>query len=237
MMSEFKNILDRDGSVNFYMFSGGTNFGFYNGANYNDRFLPTQTSYDYDALIGEDGVPTQKFYKVREEIIKRNHKNLPELPVIPPRKNYGKVTMEKYAKLIDNLENIGKKYESATPLPMEELGQDYGFILYKTKISGPREKSNLIIDELHDRAMIFLDGKYVKTLERFGDMELEIEIPKSGGELSILVENMGRINYGPKLGEYKGITNGVRLERQYLYNWEMWTLPLKDLKNINYKKL
>lgn len=235
MMEEFKLMLARGASVNFYMFIGGTNFGFYNGANYDKRYLPTQTSYDYDALLREDGRITEKYLAVRE-VMKERLGELPEIPEDLPRKSYGRVEMQEYASLFKNLETLGRKHTSPTPVPMEKLGQDYGFILYKTFITGPKEKGDLVIDELHDRALIFFNGKYIKTVERFGDMEIKLSIPEKGGELLILVENMGRINYGPKLGEYKGITNHVRLERQLLFNWETWTLPLKDISGLAFSE-
>ena len=237
MMVEFKKILDRDASVNFYMFSGGTNFGFYNGANYDKKFLPTQTSYDYDALIGENGNPTEKYHKVREEISKRFNKTLPNIPEVPKKINYGRVKLDSYASLFSSLDVIGTKYITTTPLPMEKLDQNYGFIAYKTYISGPRDESILTIDKLHDRALVFFNGEYIKTLERFGDLELKLSIPGGGGNLLILVENMGRINYGPKLGEFKGITNAVRLGRQILFHWETWTLPMDNMENLAFQKL
>lgn len=235
MMDEFNLMLDRNSSVNFYMFMGGTNFGFFNGANYDKKYLPTQTSYDYDALLREDGRTTEKYHTIRK-IMEKRLGTLPEIPEDKVRRSYGRVEMKEFTSLFENLKTLGTKHITTTPMPMEKLGQDYGFILYKTRITGPREESELVVEDLHDRALIFFNGKYIKTVERFGDMEIKLSVPEGGGELMILVENMGRINYGPKLGEYKGITSHVRLGRQLLFHWETWTLPLKDISSLTYNE-
>lgn len=113
---------------------------------------------------------------------------------------------------------------------MEELDQSYGFVLYRTRISGPRETAELVVDGLGDRAQVFLDGRPVGVLDRTaeGEQALRLAVPAGGARLDLLVENLGRVNYGPQLADRKGITGGVRLGGQLLLGWRMYGLPLDD---------
>jgi beta-galactosidase len=227
------NMLQTGASVNFYMFHGGTNFGFYNGANHSDKYEPTITSYDYDSLLDEAGRPTKKYFAVQEVLAKYNEVDLKLMPEERPVMSLGPVSLTKQVSLFDCLHQLSTPVQTACPEPMEVLGQDYGFILYTTDVSGPREETELVLQEVHDRALIFLDGEYKGVIERWNkDTSIKLTIPKEGAKLSIFVENMGRINYGPQLKDYKGITEGVRLERQFLFNWTIHSLPLDDLSKL-----
>lgn len=224
-------------SVNFYMFHGGTNFGFYSGANYGGFYEPTVTSYDYDSALSENGELTEKYYAFREVIGKYAEVDESILPEPIRKKAYGRIPLTARAELFDSLSLLSRPVERTCPEPMEKLGQNYGFILYTTRVSGPREKASLILQEVHDRALVFLDGEYKGVLERWDkESKVELEIPKEGAELSILVENMGRVNYGPKLKDYKGITEAVRLGYQALYHWTIHTLPLDDLSPLKFQE-
>ncbi|MBP1988746.1 glycoside hydrolase family 35 protein [Paenibacillus eucommiae] len=226
-------MLKANASVNFYMFHGGTNFGFYNGAN-NPEYAPTITSYDYDVLLDEAGDPTPKFHAVRKVI--ENYVELGELVLPDPikKKSYGQVHMTEQIGLLDHLDAFSTPSQHTCPEPMEKLGQDYGFIMYTTHISGPRIKGSLFVQDVHDRAMIFLDDKFIGIIERDHKemLSVELEIPHQGAKLSILVENMGRTNYGPLLKDYKGITEGARFANQFLYDWTIHTLPLDSVSSI-----
>lgn len=230
-------MLAADVSVNFYMFHGGTNFGFYNGANCQqpDLYEPTVTSYDYDALLDEAGEPTDKYYAVREVIAK--HETLSELN-LPPRINcrsYGRINLTEHAGLFDHLDHLSVPFSSVTPIPMEKAGQSYGFILYTTRISGPRQMEELHLQDVRDRALVFLDGEFKAVIERSPDGQaVSFEVPAGGSRLDILVENMGRINYGPFLKDRKGITEGVRFGFQFLFDWTIRPLPLEDLSKLSY---
>ncbi|MCA0757694.1 beta-galactosidase [Paenibacillus sp. N4] len=228
-------MLAEGASVNFYMFHGGTNFGFWSGANYFDTYEPTITSYDYDVPIGESGDITGKFYAVREVIGKYTELPPLELPEPITRRSYGKVSMERAAKLFDSLGALSTPVRSACPEPMELLGQNNGFIVYSTRISGPRTEMKLNIQEVRDRAMVFVDGAYQGVIERWNPAsEVKFAIPKEGVALTLLVENMGRVNYGPYLKDPKGITEGVRFGQQFLYDWTIHSLPLEDLSGLTY---
>ncbi|MEK4475233.1 beta-galactosidase family protein [Paenibacillus sp. FSL R7-0048] len=221
-------------SVNFYMFHGGTNFGFMNGANLFDKYEPIVTSYDYDTLLDESGKPTAKFYAARTIIEK--YVTLPplELPPLIKSQAYGKVLMTEAAPLFTQLDVLSHPVHRACPEPMEKLNQNYGFILYSTKISGPRSSTELFLQEVRDRALVFANGAFVGTVERWDPRGIPLEVPTEGLQIDILVENMGRVNYGPLLRDPKGITCGVRLGYQFLHDWTIRSLPLTHLKGLSF---
>ncbi|GIO29593.1 MULTISPECIES: glycoside hydrolase family 35 protein [Paenibacillus] len=238
-------MLQSGASINFYMFHGGTNFGFYNGANYLGKYEPTVTSYDYHAALNESGDITDKYEAIREVISKYVELPEVELPPTVPKKNYGKVRLTEQARLFDSLDRLSEPVRRPCPETMEHMGQNYGFILYTTRISGPRAKNKITIQEVRDRALLYLDGVYQGCVERnTHDQTLEIkendivaDIPPEGATLSILVENMGRINYGFGMKDPKGITEGVRFERMFLHDWTIHTLPLDDLSGLSFQDL
>lgn len=233
-------MLENDISVNFYMFHGGTNFGFMNGANYHDEQRCTVTSYDYDALLTEAGDLTEKYHLVKDILKKyehkiKKHKNHKYFSVKESKKmNYGDVEFIEYGTFKENLDLISKHYTSPYPLTMEELDQDYGFILYKTTIKGKLEALKLNLQEVRDRALIYLNGEYQGVIDRNNKQEILLSADGPESTLEILVENMARINYGPLLKDPKGITEGVRIGNQFLFNWDIYTIPLKDIENIKY---
>lgn len=117
---------------------------------------------------------------------------------------------------------------------MEDLGQTQGFVHYRTTVTGPRPSAPLRLDGPADRAQVFRDGAEVGVLHRDGPTELELaEIPAAGAVLELLVENCGRINYGPRLADRKGIA-GVRLDYQQPFGWEIRPLPLTDLSGLRF---
>ena len=233
----FEEMIKNGDSVNFYMFHGGTNFGFYNGANYDDKYAPTVTSYDYDCPISESGDLTPKFYAVRDIIKKYKKPEECHLPMPIEKKNYGKIELSQSIPLFQSLHQISTPVKTTHPLTMEELGQSYGFILYRTFINGPLEEMPLTIQDVRDRALVFLNDEYKGIIDRWDQQTVPIEIPKEGAFLTILVENMGRINYGPRMYDAKGITRGVRLERQFLFDWEIFNLPMDNLHQLQFQNL
>ncbi|CAN7737289.1 beta-galactosidase [Paenibacillus sp. LjRoot56] len=230
----FDRMLSLDASVNFYMFHGGTNFGFYNGANYGEVYEPTTTSYDYDAPISECGDLTPKFHAIRRVL--SQHMDIGECVLPEPivKKQYGGVNLTQKADLFHHLLQLSDSITSVYPLTMEQVGQDYGFILYSTTVSGPRLNMKLHLQDVHDRAMVFVNGSYLGTVERWDPKPLDLDIPTGSVKLDILVENMGRINYGSKLKDAKGITEGVRLNGQFLFDWTISPLPLDQLSGLQY---
>ncbi|QJD88406.1 glycoside hydrolase family 35 protein [Cohnella herbarum] len=229
-----REMMDAGASLNFYMFHGGTNFGFWNGANYGDRYEPTITSYDYDSPLSECGDTNEKYDKVRA--ILSEYSNEPPIPVPPslPKRAYGTVELTEQAPLFGNLERLSRPVQRVTPEPMERLGQYEGFIVYRTRISGPRTQGKLTIQDVRDRAIVYVDGSFVGVSERWDPQTFMLDIPEEGAVLEILVENMGRINYGPQLKDHKGITEGVRMNNQFQYDWTIHTLPLNDLSGLTF---
>lgn len=227
------------GHVNIYMFHGGTNFGFTNGANYADVYAPTVTSYDYCAPLNEAGDRTPLYYALRA-LIEEWRGQLPPMTATESRKAaYGKVELCEQADLFENLDRLAKPVHAPAPLYMEQLGQDFGYLLYRTEIAGPRDPKPLLFNDVHDRAQVFVNGAFAKTYERWAKTPVEesITLPLGIGEkasMDILVENMGRVNYGPKLKDRKGVS-GVRFGQYYHFGWDMYCLPMNDLSPLQFK--
>jgi len=237
----FDRMLAMGASVNFYMFHGGTNFGFYNGANsHTGVYEPIVTSYDYDAPLSEAGDPTPKYFAIREVL--SNYTDLSNVQVPEPskKKAYGSVRMSERADLFDSLPQLSKPLKRVSPESMEKVGQDYGFILYSSFVAGPKNDCELIIEDIRDRAIVFVNGVQAGILERWKPSQLKLDIPPEGARIQILVENMGRTNYGPYMKETKGITSSVRLQslgwcNQFLFDWEIHPLPLTDLSKLQFQ--
>lgn len=228
--SNFADILDR-GSISVYMTHGGTNFGYMNGANCYDEYEPTVNSYDDDAPINEYGALTEKYHHIKKELEDRGYKNSVDFESVLSPVSYGTVSLTHEADLLQNLNILSNEQYSVDPKNMEALDQGYGFICYKTFIKGPKDKETLHFT-VHDRAYIFVDGEYCGRYYRNDkNQKLSLKIPSSGAELTILVENMGRVNYGPKLSDKKGIIGGVRLGQQFVYHWKHYPLPLDNAEN------
>jgi len=231
-----QQFFDVDGSFNFYMFHGGTNFSFWNGANHTGtEYQPTITSYDYCAPLSESGDMTATYYAIRDIIEKNTGVKAPDLSVSDlPKAGYGELTLDEYAPLFENLSLLSSPKHTAYPQTMEQLGQDFGYLVYSTELKGPFEPLELILTHLHDRAHIFLDGRLIGTRERTRRHD-SVRIGLGKGEhahLDILVENMGRVNYGPKLFDQKGIVGGIRLGQRFHFGWDHYCLPMDDLSML-----
>ena len=223
LADDVNGFFDLNASFNFYMFHGGTNFGFMNGANHGTvnkgMYEPTITSYDYGAPLTEAGDRTAAYYTLRE-IIRRRVGAVPPLTAKESEKAaYGKVALTECAYLFDNLDALSSPIRSAAPKFMEDVGQGYGYILYRSVINGPRNDWPLTLEPVHDRAHIFVDGELKSVYYRNTPVtpETAVKLPLGYGEsakLDILVENMGRVNYDPKLLDRKGL-KGVRFGNQY----------------------
>ena len=239
ILSDIAEFVRLNASFNFYMFHGGTNFGFTSGANYGEKYEPTVTSYDYNAPLSEAGDRTETYYKLRE-MIEREYGKLPPMTASDSKKaSYGQVSLTEYAIRFDNLERISTPVETAAPKYMEDLGQNFGYTLYRTKLTGPCDDWQMRIDRVHDRAQIFLDGNFRAVFERWdpaGQERADIRVPLAADqtvEMDILVENMGRVNYGTKLWDQKGI-HGVRFGLQHQFGWTSYPLPMEDLSGLEF---
>jgi beta-galactosidase len=219
------------------MFHGGTNFGYMNGANDYDKYEPTISSYDDDAPLNENGEPTEKYYKFKEVISKYAPIPDVEMPAPIKKKKYGELEFTKSAKLFDNLDRLSTPVESVMPLTMEKLDQGYGFVLYKAFVRGPRDSQKVRLQDVHDRGYIYLDGNFVGIQYRNDKEPMhQVEIPAEGAEMSVLVENMGRVNYGAKLKDAKGITQGIGFGNNFVYHWKNYPLPFDDVSGVDFKE-
>lgn len=230
-----RELLDSGASFNFYMFHGGTNFGFLNGANHTEtQYQPTVTSYDYCAPLTECGDLTETYHRIREllgapEVDETIH-NL-------PKKAYGTVKLTQKASLLSQKDRISSPVFAPQTKSMEQLGQNFGYVLYSATLHGPMEGYTLDLGRAHDRAIVFVDGERRGVWERTRQKD-EITLTVAGGQtakLEILVENMGRVNYGSKLLDPKGLLDGVRIANRFHFGWEMYPLPMEDLAGFDWE--
>jgi beta-galactosidase len=233
---ELDALLAAGASVNIYMACGGTNFGCWAGANHSDEhggYEPIVTSYDYDAPIDERGAPSPKYWAFREVL--GRYAELPPAPVgeVPVGLPAMTVAMPERLPLFDALDALtASRRVQPHPASFEELGQRGGFAVYRTRITGPRERAALKLAGLADRAQVYLDGSEVAVLMRGEEQSVDIDVPAEGAELELLVEAMGRVHYGPLLGERKGVPGGVRHGESYLHGWESVSLPLESVAEL-----
>ena len=256
----FKEALELDGHLCFYMFSGGTNFGFMGGANYTtsysprpgtpDRFIPHTTSYDVDALIDSAGRPTIKYFLCRDVLDeflgkeKRPHvySDLPTQSVT--------VSLTQTASLFDNLDNLAEKtVRSLLPKPMEDYDQNYGLILYSTTLEGFNDNLYPLKPYSYlDRANFYVDNSWFATFLRDrGTTKVADGVKIANGlpllalngkerKIDVLVENVGRVNHRSHMNyERKGLGDCILYAGVKLFNYVTRTLPLNDLSSIEWK--
>ncbi len=221
------------GSLNMYMFIGGTNFGFMSGANHYEKFAPDVTSYDYDAMLTECGDITPKYRKIREIIQKHVPSDLPEIPADRRKKAYGKFELTEFAGIFDSLDRLSSPIHSDVPLCMEKYGQGYGYIAYRTKLNRDYDDVSLSFESLGDRAQIYINDELIGIV--YINEELEIDITaKKGDILTVLCENMGRANFGPKMMRKKGIDGRCLLGGKIHFSWDVYPLWMNNLERVEY---
>lgn len=251
---EVKDFLDIDANFNFYMFHGGTNFGFTAGANFTPGcpYEPTVTSYDYCALLNEWGDYTPAYHEVRKLLCEKQGIEMGELPPSPELQSIGKVKLTEGASLFENLDNIGEKHRSAVPEGMEYYGQNFGMIYYETVLSGKYDMSPVSIKDVHDFGYVYFDGKQKAFIDRTkytvpNKFSLKNLILKKSPEdnsvmmkaldgdrkIGVLVDTMGRVNYGARMLDRKGISD-IYIGNQRQMGFDVWTLPLDNLENLKY---
>ena len=221
------------GSLNMYMFIGGTNFGFMSGANHYERFAPDVTSYDYDAILSECGDVTPKYHAVREVIKKHIGCELPEVPANRRKKAYGRFTLTEKGGIFANLDVLSSPVHTDVPFNMEKYGQGYGFIAYRTVLGRDYTDTKLIFESLGDRAQIYINKELVDILYINDSLETVINA-KAGDVLTVLCENMGRANFGSKMMRKKGIAGRCLLDKKIHFGWDAYTLPMHNLDKVVY---
>lgn len=227
MISTVRELLDAGGSVSIYMAHGGTNFGLWAGANHDGTHIqPTITSYDSDAPIGEDGSVNDKFAALREAFAPFHPAELPPVPDAPEHQPAASAPLVPTASLLDVVRAQPVAATAAQPLTFERLGAEDGLVAYEAELSFP-PASTLSILGLRDRAVLYVDDERVGVMEHDGEHTVSLPAEGGVGRLTIVVESLGRINYGPLTGEHKGILRGVVLNgRRYVHGWQHRVLPL-----------
>ena len=246
MIAGIDEMLSKGISFSLYMTHGGTNWGHWAGAN-SPGFAPDVTSYDYDAPISESGKITPKYEKLRETLAKymdgKKQAKVPDdIPTIS-------VPAFEFTEVAPLFANLPEPKSDDTIRTMEEYDQGFGSILYRTTLPKIDRSATLTVAEAHDYAQIFIDGKYIGKLDRRnGEKQLDIPACAEGAQLDILVEAMGRINFGRAIKDFKGITEKVELKNggrtTELKGWKVYNLedryegykglkfePLKSVKD------
>jgi beta-galactosidase len=207
------------------MVHGGTTFGLWSGAN--EPYKPETSSYDYDAPISEAGWATDKFYKTRELFSKYLLKG-ETLPEPPPRNPVVEFAPVRAAETAPVLDNLPAPVEDDEPRGMEAYGQGYGCILYRTTLPAG-EAATLEASAIHDFGFVLVDGVRVGVLDRRASAcRLQIPARSKDATLDVLVEAMGRINFGAGISDHKGLIAPVTLGGKTLKGWKVFKLPLDE---------
>lgn len=228
--TELSWMLDHRASFSIYMVHGGTTFGLWSGANA-PPFSPQTSSYDYDAPISEAGWDTPKFHDIRKTFMKYLEKD-ETLPEVPKRFPVISIPPFRTTEVASVFKQVSPSVKNIHPLNMEKINQGYGCILYSKSIPAG-SAGKLIITEVHDYAIVFINGKKVGIIDR-RKKQNSVDLPERStiSKLDILVEAMGRINYGPLMHDRKGITDKVELISDgithELTDWKISGLPLGD---------
>lgn len=237
---ELDLLLAAGGSVNIYMFHGGTNFGLTNGANDKGRYAPITTSYDYDAPLDEAGHPTEKFWAFRE-VISRYAPVPDEVPDAAAPAPVLEAPLAVGPSLLEAAGELGDEALHERVPTFDELAHDRGIALFTTTLGGADEAGGAaglggpgvlaVGEEVRDRAWVLLDGVPVGVMSRDAH-ERSLVLPATHGELTILVEDQGRVDYGTRLGEHKGLIGGVALDGVELTRWRVRPVDLSRVPAV-----
>ncbi|XP_005880449.1 PREDICTED: beta-galactosidase-1-like protein 2 [Myotis brandtii] len=222
-------IIDAGSSINLYMFHGGTNFGFINGAMHFHDYKSDVTSYDYDAVLTEAGDYTAKYVKLREFFGSISGSPLPPPPELLPKTAYESLRPALYLSLWDALQYMESPIISEKPVNMENLpvnngnGQSFGYTLYETTIGSPGVLRGLV----RDRGQVFVNTVFIGFLD-YERKDIVIPLIQGYTVLRILVENCGRVNYGHNIDEQrKGLIGNIYLNNSPLKNFRIYSLDMK----------
>ena len=227
------------GSINLYMFHGGTNFGFMNGCSARlHTDLPQVTSYDYGAPLDEAGNPNEKYEAIRR-MLKKYYPEIKQMkPLVKESMAVNKSQLTDKVSLFSTLETISQPVSSVYPQTMEELGQNTGYLLYRTRIKKDAEKEKIRIIDGRDRAQVYLDQEFVASQyqHEIGE-DIFIEAKENDSQLDLLMENMGRVNYGHRLlteTQQKGLRQGVMADLHFISNWQQYCLALETVTTVDF---
>ena len=231
MVDGIDEMLSKGISFSLYMTHGGTSFGHWAGAN-SPGFAPDVTSYDYDAPINEHGAQTEKFVKLREVLQKYSDEPLPKRPPFPN----GLISIPPFelTERADILLGVDSLVMDSELRTMEEMDQGWGSMIYQTVLPEIPQESVLTLNDCHDYAQVFIDTTYIGKIDRVrNERSLRLPAVRKGQELKILLEAMGRINFGRAIKDYKGITKSVTITAEVdgheltwdLRRWTIMTIP------------
>jgi beta-galactosidase len=242
MVEGIDEMLSKGISFSLYMTHGGTSFGHWAGAN-SPGFAPDVTSYDYDAPINESGQTTPKFWELRNMMQKYNDgKKLPAVPKpIAQVISVPKIRLNEFSPLINGCDSF---VNTGDDLTMEAADMGWGSMVYTNTLPAIANPSTLYINDCHDFAQVFINNKYIGSIDRVKN-EKSISLPaiNEGDKLTIVIEAMGRINFGRAIKDYKGITKDVTIEtnsgsHQLTYTLKGWqTTKIADDSNTAEKAL
>ena len=232
----------QQGSINLYMFHGGTNFGFMNGCSARGNIdLPQVTSYDYEALLDEQGNPTPKYFAI-QQMLKKYYPEYPQMePLVKESFELKNIPLSEKVSLFETLEDVAQPIESLYPMKMEELGQNVGYLLYRTEAEWDADEERIRVIDARDRMQLFVDEELVVNQYQM-EIGEDIFVPRqkqSTHQIDILIENMGRVNYGHKLlaeSQHKGIRTGVCKDLHFMLHWKQYPLELKNPEKIDFTK-
>jgi beta-galactosidase len=227
------SLLDHNASWCYYMFYGGTNWGFNSGCN---EWLPLQTSYDYGAPISEAGRTTEKYNALRDILARRTGRTLPAPPPDPAVFALPPITLNRHQPLAALLPAAPTR-ASKFPATMEQLDQSFGFVHYRKQFPNGL-KGKLQLKQAMDYAVVTVNGKTVgKSFVGYGPDSSAMDVNEAGpATLDILVENLGRIsvitNAASQNRAHRGLVGGVFLDGQEITGWDNYSLLMNDAPAI-----
>lgn len=230
VQSDLDWILKNNGSFSIYMFHGGTNWGFQNGADWSDSgyLTPITTSYDYGAPLDESGRPNEIYHALRQTISAYTGQN--NVPDIPAEQPLIEIPVFQLKPAVDLFDSLPEPTRRTYPVNMEAVGQSTGLILYRHIAKKPVNGTLQPGDAPRDRVLVYVNGHRVGVIDNTYEVPSTVQLTlKEHDVLDLLIENMGRVNYGPKIPDQrKGIVGNVTVGRKLLSNWQIYPLPLEE---------
>ncbi|GAM43980.1 hypothetical protein TCE0_060f19230 [Talaromyces pinophilus] len=227
VVNDLSWILSNGDSFSIYMFHGGTSFGYGNGGENYGNLTPFITSYDYGAPLDESGRTTPIYNAIRNMISSHvpNGTTIPSVPSVPAMWSMPTTTLQPVARLFDQLPSATN---SSSPLTMEQLGQSFGYVLYSHQASSPASGTVQPGDHARDRVVVYKNGVKQGVIDSIYSHPATVNVQLSTGDtLWLLVENLGRVDYGsPIVDQRKGIVGNVTIGGSVISNWEIYSYPL-----------
>lgn len=224
--SDLAWILKQNASFSIYMFHGGTNWGFQNGADWGNALEPITTSYDYGAPLDESGRTNEIYHAVRQTI--GAHVGMDKIPTLVAEKPLIEISPITVKPSVNLFDALPKPILKSSPVNMEAVGQSYGFILYRHVASSAINGTLKTGDAPRDRVLVYVNGRRVGVIDNTYEVPNTVNLSlKKHDVLDLLIENMGRVNYGAEIiDQKKGIVGNVTVSETVLSNWELYPLPL-----------